>query len=39
MYLVSPHTRIVYVFNDHPVRRDSAEASLVGEAERVALVI
>jgi len=29
----------VHVFNDHPVRRDAAEASLVGEAESVALVI
>jgi hypothetical protein len=33
------HTRMVHVFNDHPVPRDAAEASLEEEAARVAPVI
>jgi hypothetical protein len=39
MLLVSPHNRLVHILNDHPVRRDAAEASLEGLAESVALVI
>jgi hypothetical protein len=36
---LSQTIRIVHIFNDHPITRDAAEASLAGELERVAPVI